>query len=112
MNYFFAKTLILGFSIFIIGRYTRLFKIDGLGTALIAGLLLGAINAVIRPVLFLLTLPLTILTLGLFIFFLNGFCFMLTGWLVPGFKSRGCLTSTLAWILISLVSLLLNWLFI
>ena len=49
--------------------------IDGFYTALIAALILGLINAVIRPILVLLTLPLTLITLGLFIFVINGLLF-------------------------------------
>src|SRR5689334_22834323 len=55
------------------------------GTALLAGLILGLVNALIKPVLFVLTLPFTILTLGLFIFVVNALCLALVAWLVPGF---------------------------
>ncbi|HZS92297.1 MAG TPA: phage holin family protein [Chloroflexota bacterium] len=57
--------------------------------AVIAALVLGALNAVMRPVLILLTLPVTILTLGLFLFVVNAALFGLAAWLVPGFAVRG-----------------------
>jgi putative membrane protein len=58
-------------------------------TALIAALVLGLVNAVIRPVLVLLTLPATLLTLGLFIFVINGLLFWFVGSFVSGFVVSG-----------------------
>ena len=59
--------------------------VTGLTPLLLAALVLGLINAVVRPVLLILTLPLTLMTLGLFIFILNAFCLWLTSRIVPGF---------------------------
>ena len=58
-------------------------------TALIAALVLGLVNAVIRPVLVLLTLPVTLLTLGLFIFVINGLLFWFVGSFISGFVVAG-----------------------
>ena len=58
-------------------------------TALVAALVLGLVNAVIRPILILLTLPATLLTLGLFIFVINGLLFWLVGSFVSGFMVAG-----------------------
>jgi len=63
--------------------------IDRWDHLIIAALLLGIVNAVIRPVILILTLPLTVLTLGLFIFVVNGISFYLVHWLVPGFSVSG-----------------------
>ena len=60
-------------------------RVDGFGAALIAALGLGFINTLVRPVLALLTLPLTVLTLGVFYLVLNGFLFWLAGHILPGF---------------------------
>ena len=54
-----------------------------------AALVLGLINAIVRPVLLVLTLPLTLVTLGLFLFVLNALCLWLTSAIVPGFEVRG-----------------------
>ena len=63
-------------------------SVSSFESALLAALVLGLVNAVVRPVLVLLTLPVTILTLGLFIFVLNGLLFwMVASWL-EGFKRR------------------------
>jgi putative membrane protein len=61
----------------------------GLQPLLISGLLLGIANTLIRPVLVLLTLPVTVLTLGLFLLVINGLMLMLVAWLVPGFTLAG-----------------------
>ena len=58
-------------------------------TALVAALVLGLVNAVIRPILILLTLPVTLLTLGLFIFVINGLMFWFVGSFVSGFMVAG-----------------------
>ena len=77
-------------------------------SALLAGVILGFVNAIVRPVLFFLTLPLTLLTLGLFIFVLNAICFALTAWLVPGFSVDGFFSAVFGALLVSVVSWILN----
>ena len=72
--------------------------------AFIAGAVLGIVNSVVRPVLVLLTLPVTILTLGLFYFVVSAFCLWLVGSLLPGFEVHGVFTTIFAAIIISLVS--------
>ncbi len=72
--------------------------------ALLAGLVLALVNAVVRPVLKLITLPLTLLTLGLFLFVLNAFCLWLTSAVVPGFDIHGFRAAFLGALLISVVS--------
>ena len=76
------------------------------GTALIAALILGVVNAILRPILLILTLPLNILTLGLFTFVVNGLMLGLVDSLVPGFDIRGGFSST---ILVALVLTLISW---
>jgi putative membrane protein len=63
--------------------------IDGFISAVVAVIILGLANTFIRPVLILLTLPLTLVTLGLFTLVINGFLFKLTSILVPGFHVGG-----------------------
>lgn len=63
--------------------------VDNFTTALIAALILGLVNTLIRPVLVLLTLPVTLLTLGLFIFVINGLLFWAVSGLVAGFQVAG-----------------------
>lgn len=54
----------------------------------VAALVLGFVNAVVKPILFFLTLPITVLTLGLFYLVVNGIAFSLAAWFVPGFEVR------------------------
>jgi len=82
--------------------------VAGPGTALLAGFVLGLVNAVIRPILFLLTLPFTLVTLGLFIFVVNAICLALVAWLVPGFTISGFWAALFGALVISLVSWLLS----
>jgi len=63
--------------------------LDGFGTALVVAVVLGAANAVLRPLLLILTLPINVLTLGLFTFVIIGGMVQLASWLVPGFQVAG-----------------------
>jgi putative membrane protein len=83
-------------------------RLEGAWPALLAGLVLGLVNALVRPVLVILTLPLTLLTLGLFLLVLNGLCLALTAWLVPGLDIDGFLAAVLGALVISVVSWLLT----
>lgn len=77
-------------------------------SAVIAALILGLVNAIIRPVLVLLTLPVTVLTLGLWIFVINGLLFWFVGSFVPGFVVHGFWAGVIGSILFSIVSWLLS----
>ena len=77
-------------------------------TALVAALVLGLVNTVIRPILVLLTLPVTLLTLGLFIFVLNGLLFWFVGSFVQGFEVQGFWAGVFGAIIYSLISWLLS----
>jgi putative membrane protein len=78
--------------------------------ALMAALVLGLVNAVIRPILVILTLPVTILTLGLFIFVINALLFWLVGNIVQGFEVKGFLAGLIGSVLFSVITLLTSWL--
>jgi putative membrane protein len=83
-------------------------RIDSFATALIGALLLGLANAVVRPILVILTLPVTILTLGLFLFVVNGAVFLGVSRLVSGFEVAGWWSAIFAAILYSIISFLLS----
>lgn len=86
----------------------RVIWVDGLWAAFIAALLLGIVNAIIRPILVLLTLPLTLLTLGLFLLVINGCMLWLVAILVKGFYVNGFWGAVFGSILISLISWVLS----
>ena len=88
--------------------YVAAYLLDGIalsGTAatLIAGLVLGIVNTIVKPVLILLTLPITIVTLGLFLFVVNAICLALTAALVPGFEISGFWSAVGGALIVSLV---------
>ncbi|CAL63061.1 Conserved hypothetical protein; putative membrane protein [Herminiimonas arsenicoxydans] len=83
-------------------------RVDSVWTALIAALVLGLVNALIRPVLVLLTLPVTLLTLGLFIFVINALMFWGVSQLVGGFHVAGFWSAFGGAILYSLISWILS----
>lgn len=83
-------------------------QVDSFTTALWVALVLGLVNAVIRPILVLLTLPITLLTLGLFLFVINGLMFYWVAHMVEGFHVGGLGAGILGAILYSLISWLLN----
>ena len=83
-------------------------EIRGVLAALGAGLVLGVVNAIVRPVLLILTLPLTLVSLGLFLFVLNGLCLWLTSTLVKGFEIHGFWAAILGALIVSVVSWLLT----
>jgi putative membrane protein len=78
--------------------------IVGVGTLIVAALLLGLVNAFIRPVILILTLPLTLLTLGLFILVVNGISLALVAWVMPGFTLSGLGAAILGSIVVGLTS--------
>lgn len=84
------------------------FVIDDLSTALIAAVIIGSLNTFIKPILTIITLPLTLLTFGIFAFILNVLMLQLAAAITPGFHISGFLTAVIASILLSLVSSFLH----
>ncbi len=82
--------------------------IDGYGAALIAALILGLINTLIRPLLVLLTLPVTAVTLGLFVLVINGLLFWFAGTILKGFEVSGFWTGVFGALLYSFISSVLT----
>jgi putative membrane protein len=78
------------------------------GAAMIAALVLGIVNTVVRPVLVLLTLPVTILTLGLFLFVINALLFWGVGSILEGFKVNGFVAALIGSLIYSLLTLGVN----
>jgi putative membrane protein len=105
---FLVRALVNALAIFFAAAVVPGVEISGLLAALGAGLVFGLINAVVRPILLILTLPLTLLTLGLFLFVLNGFCFWLTSVLVKGFEVHGFWAAVFGALLVSLASWLVT----
>lgn len=83
-------------------------SVSGIQSALIAILIIGLINAIIKPLLYLITLPINLLTLGLFSFVLNALLFMLAGYLTPGFTVEGFFSALLGSLILSALSVPIN----
>ena len=79
-------------------------SIDNVGTLIVAAVLLGVVNALVRPVVFLLTLPVTILTLGLFLLVVNAAMIGLVAMLLGGFQVHGLVAGILAAIVTGVAS--------
>jgi len=83
-------------------------QVASFASAMIAAVVLGLVNAVLRPLLILLTLPVTLLTLGLFLFVLNGLMFWLAGSMLDGFVVGGFWSGVFGAVLYSVFSSLLS----
>jgi putative membrane protein len=99
-------------ALFTLPWLTESVQIDSFSTALVAALVLALVNTLIRPILLLLTLPVTVLTLGLFIFVINGLMFWAVSDLVSGFKVDGFGSAILGAFLYSVISWALSAIFI
>jgi putative membrane protein len=104
MKGFFFRLVITGLGLWVAETIVPGVQIDGWGNLAVAALLLGIVNAVIRPIILILTLPLTVLTLGLFILVVNGISVALVAWVMPGFTLSGMWAAILASIVVGLTS--------
>ncbi len=103
-----ADWVLSALALFLVSRILSGIKLQDFWSALIAVVIIGLVNALVKPILLILTLPVTIITLGLFTFVLNALMLMLASALTPGFKVEGFWTALLASILLSIVSTLLH----
>ena len=104
MIQFIAKVVIAAVALWLAAVIVPGIDYDGWVNLLLAGLLLGLVNAFVRPVVTILTLPVTILTLGLFLLVVNAAMIGLVGWLLPGFQVEGLWPAILAAIVTGVVS--------
>jgi putative membrane protein len=109
---FLIRALVNALAIWLAAEIVPGIEARSVTAVLAAALVLGLVNAIVRPVLLVLTLPLTLVTLGLFLFVLNAVCLWLTSMVVPGFEVRGfwpafwgaLLVSALSWVVNGFVS--------
>jgi putative membrane protein len=107
---FLLRTLITALAIFVVVNILPWVRVDNPVSLIVTAILLGLLNAILRPLLIFLTLPITILSFGLFIFIINGLILYLVAALVPGFRLLNFWVAILASVLISIVSGFINWL--
>jgi putative membrane protein len=102
------RWLFLTVAILVAAHLIQGFEVKGFWSAFLAAAILGVLNALFRPVLIILTLPINILTLGLFTFVINAVLIMMVSGVVGGFEVHGFWSALLGSLIISLVSWLLN----
>jgi len=111
MKGFFIRWLIHGLSLVVVVNIISGIRVDNWQTTAIAALVLGLLNAFLRPILLLFTLPINILTLGIFTLFINAGLFSLASWLVKGFSVAGFWNAFFGALVFSITSGLLNLIF-
>lgn len=101
---FLLRAAITALGLWVAGEVFAGLSFDSVSQLAVAALVLGVVNAFVRPLAFILTLPLTVLTLGLFLLVLNAAMVALVAWIVPGFHIAGFWTAVGAALIVSLVS--------
>jgi putative membrane protein len=109
MRNFLVHWLITAVALWVATRIVPGIYIGSLGVLLVSGLVLGVVNAFVRPVLVVLTFPITILTLGLFYLIVNAAAFGLAAALVPGFTVASLGAAVVGALIVGIVSWLLGW---
>ena len=106
---FLIRGVIVALGLWLATEWVHGVSIDTPQTLLLAGLLLGVVNSVIRPVAIVLTLPMTVFTLGLFLLVINAGMVALVAWMLPGMHVNGFGAAFWTAILVSLVSMIGSW---
>jgi putative membrane protein len=101
--------LISAIGLWLASRIVPGVEITATGTLVFAAVLLGVVNAVVRPVVVLLTLPITVVTLGLFLWVVNAAMLGIVAWLLSGFEITGMGSALLASAIVSITSWLASW---
>jgi len=96
--------IVVGLLLYVVAKLVPGMEVDGLGHALLAGLVLGIVNALVRPLLVFLSLPITVLTLGLFLLVINALLLKLTAALAPGLHVKSFGAALLGALLLSVLS--------
>ena len=103
------RTLIAMLGLYLASALLSGVQIDGTGSVILAAVLLALVNAFVRPVAFLLTLPLTIVTLGLFLLVINAAMFGLVAAMLDGFSVAGFWSALFGALIVSITSTIASW---
>jgi putative membrane protein len=106
---FLLRAAIVALGLWLATLWVRGVYIDSPGTLLLAGILLGVVNSIIRPIAILLTLPVTIVTLGFFLLVINAGMVALVAWMLPGMHLAGFGSAFWASVIVSLTSMVGSW---
>lgn len=108
MSRLLARIIITAFSLVLVAQIIPGIEVDSALTAILAAIVIGILNLLVRPVLVILTLPITFVTLGLFLFVINAILFWTAASLIDGFTVTGFLPAFLGSLIVSIVSTLIN----
>lgn len=108
MSGFLLRWIVVSISLLVADKLVPGISIGGSATVLLAAALLGVINAIVRPVIVLLTFPITLVTLGLFLFVINAGMLGLVAWLLDDFTISGFWSALFGAIIVSLTSWLVS----
>ena len=103
-----VRWLLLAAALLLVAEIYPAVRVAGFGAAMVAALVLGLLNALVRPILVLLTLPVTVLTLGLFLFVINALMFYFAASLLDGFNVAGFVAALIGSLLYSLCGLVID----
>ena len=106
---FLVRTLITAIGLWLANTLIPGIDIETPGTLILAALLMGLVNAVVRPIAILLTFPFTIVTLGLFLLIINAAMFGLVAAFLEGFRVSGFFAALFGWLIVSLTSTVASW---
>ncbi len=103
-----TKLLLVTLTLLLVSSLVPGIEVDGFYTALIAAIVIGLLNLFVKPILVLLTLPITVLTLGLFLFVINAFLFWFAASFIEGFAVDGFLAALVGSLIVTIVSTFAN----
>src|SRR5690606_4033047 len=106
---FLVRLLINAVGLWLAAAIVTVIEISGAFTLILAAFLMGIVNALVRPIVVVLTLPLTIVTLGIFLLVINAGMFGLVAWMLDGFVVSGFFSALFGWLIVSLVSAVASW---
>lgn len=109
MTGFILRGIIAAFGLWLASEWIEGVRIDSATTLLLAGLLLGIVNAIVRPIAIVLTFPITVVTLGLFLLVVNAGMLGLVAWFLPGFGIDGFRAAFLAALVVGLTGWVGSW---
>ncbi len=106
---FFVRTLITAVGLWLAGAIIPGIDIETPGTLILAALLMGLVNALVRPIAILLTLPVTVVTLGLFLLVINAAMFGLVAAMLDNFHVSGFFAALFGWLIVSFTAIVASW---
>ena len=106
---FFVRTMITAIGLWLANAIVPGIDIEMPGTLILAALLMGVVNALVRPIAILLTFPVTVVTLGLFLLVINAAMFGLVAAMLDNFHVSGFFSALFGWLIVSMTAIVASW---